>query len=375
MLVVLVLFLGVIEGAARLFFEEPPDAPILLPTRDGWKTSEIHRSDPYLFWRNRADASLVYKGVDVTTNSLGMRDDPTTRTKPPGAFRILSLGESTTFGSKVEQDELYGAVLERCLSERLPERDVEVLNMGTPGWSLVQSYVYLEREGFDLDPDIVMIYHGFNDALPTSYTSRRNEAAGIEGHGDGTDLALAERPRGGLERFGAWLHARSLAFRWVGHRMKSLSQSQEPQKSVDEAQPEAERDDAGGASENGAGREGAGREGAGVPGERVPGERVPEGDRREVLRRMLEMTQRHGCRLVILVPCYRSFDQHRTVLEEFAWQNDVPLIDLEASIEALGGDRQALFADGSHPKAVVHAEYAAQICSFLLSEGLVAEPQ
>lgn len=344
MVVLLALFLGMIEGAARLFFADPHDSPLMIPVpgkKDEWKQSELHAGDPYLFWRNRPDAELVYKGVDVRTNAFGMRDDATTRRKPHGTYRILSLGESTTFGSKVAQSDTYSAKLEDCLDERDGERDVEVLNIGTPGWSLVQSYVWLEREGLGFDPDMVIVYHGYNDFLGTSFVARRVEGTGDDAEASGTtDLALAMRPRGTMERVGEWLNANSRAFRVIGHRMRQMAQdakSEAPKTNVDEAMASGDDD----------------------------GVRVPEEDRREVLGRMARLAEQHDFELVILVPCYREFDEHRALLFEVADAENVAIIDLEAAVEALGGARDDHFADASHPGARLHAEFAALLCEKL----------
>ncbi len=338
--IVLLLFVLGIEGGARLFLEDPADSPLMIPVGpDEWKASELHRSDPYLFWRNRTDVDIVYKGARVVTNSHGMRDDPVTKRKPAGGFRVLSLGESTTFGSKVEQEECYSMRLEECLDGRSAGREVEVLNAGTPGWSLVQSFVYLEREGLEFDPDVILVYHGFNDLLPTSYTSKRVERAGGSGESGpeaGTDLALASRKRGTLERVGAWVHERSRAFRWMAHKAGQAAaeaKRKKPKTTVEEANPK---------------------------GEQLA--RVPEADRLEVLTRMERLAKEHGARLLILNPCYRSFMEHRAVLETFVAEHDVEYLDLEPAVESLGGDRKTHFADGSHPKATVHAKYAEMIC-------------
>jgi len=336
-----VLFLGLIEGGARLFLDDPADAPLLIPDRrrDKWQRSELHRSDPHLFWRNRANADIDYNGIRVRTNDLGLRDDPAPVEKPPGEIRVLSLGESTTFGSKVEQDRTYSAVLEDCLARRLEDWSVDVLNAGTPGWSLVQSWVYLEREGVRLGPDVVLVYHGYNDFLPTSFVSRRTGGGreAPEGSDAATDLELVRRRGSGIVRVGSWLHEHSRAFRWLAHRLRSVS--------------------------------GDGSAAEGAPIESRVGEgspRVPRDDRLEVLRRMLETTRSRGIALVLLVPVYREFLEHREVLLEFARENDVTVVDLERAVEALGGDRARLFEDPSHPGAELHAEFAAQICELLV---------
>jgi len=400
-LVPIVVILGGIEATARLLLPPPDDAALLVPAPDGgWSPSVLHRPDPFVLWRNASDADLEYKGVRVRTNAFGLRGEPVSREKPPGVFRVLSLGESTTFGSRIEQDATYSARLEACLDERFADRGAEVLNAGTPGWSLVQSRVWLERDGLAFDPDVVLLYHGYNDFLPPSYVERRTaaasageeragpagaraeaeaeaeaEAASGEGpnapSGAGsdasdapTDRELVDRAisRGTGARIADWLRGHSRAFRWLGDRA---------------------REAAGDAGKTASERSGAGeRRRSGTPGGAAPTveeamgatvggadadapTRVPEEDRRAELERLLGLSRRHGFELIVLVPCYREFDAHRELLLEFAEANDVATLDLEEALASLGGRREDHFLDASHPGPALHAAYAAWICDAL----------
>jgi len=69
---------------------------------------------------------------ELTTNSLGMRGRELAREKPPGTFRILCIGSSSTFGAGVRREEAtYPAQLERILDRARPGGwAVEVGNCG-----------------------------------------------------------------------------------------------------------------------------------------------------------------------------------------------------------------------------------------------------
>ena len=43
-----------------------------------------------------------------------------------------------------------------------------MVNAGVPGFSSYQALRYLEIEGFDLDPDVVVFVSGINDASPAT---------------------------------------------------------------------------------------------------------------------------------------------------------------------------------------------------------------
>lgn len=96
-----------------------------------------------------------FRGGEISINSLGMRGPERARAKPPGARRILVLGDSFAFGVEPDQALTFPAVLERRLARKLP--GVEVLNAGVPTWGTVQEARWLEREGLALQPDFVLV--------------------------------------------------------------------------------------------------------------------------------------------------------------------------------------------------------------------------
>ena len=63
-------------------------------------------SDADLLWSLRPSHRDRLLGVEVVTNDQELRLPPI-EPRRPDEFRILSLGESTTFGSRVEANETY----------------------------------------------------------------------------------------------------------------------------------------------------------------------------------------------------------------------------------------------------------------------------
>ena len=103
------------------------------------------------------DGTLTYR-----TNALGLRGDETTREKPPGVFRILGLGDSYTFGNGVRREHLFLERLEASLADARG-MEIEVLNLGIPGFSTPQEVALLEHVGIGFDPDLVLIAFVVND--------------------------------------------------------------------------------------------------------------------------------------------------------------------------------------------------------------------
>ena len=89
-------------------------------------------------------------------------------------YRIVALGESTTFGCTMsEDDKPWPELLEQLIRERLrPHRPVEVINAGVPAYNVTHSVKRMTDEILPLKPDLIITYHGVNgmrlldEALP-----------------------------------------------------------------------------------------------------------------------------------------------------------------------------------------------------------------
>ncbi len=99
-------------------------------------------------------------------NSLGYRGDEIEVPKPPGVYRIVCLGGSTTYSSGVsDYTQSYPYLLQTYLREQGYDQ-VEVVNAGVSSYSSFESLINLEFRVLDLDPDMIIIYHGINDVHP-----------------------------------------------------------------------------------------------------------------------------------------------------------------------------------------------------------------
>lgn len=100
--------------------------------------------------------------IRIRINSHGLRDREIPYEKTSGAYRILVLGDSQTFGQGVEAEETYAKVLERELA-RQSGRPVETVNTGVPGTGTVHQLWFLEEQGWRYRPDAVVVGFYFND--------------------------------------------------------------------------------------------------------------------------------------------------------------------------------------------------------------------
>lgn len=90
----------------------------------------------------------------ITTNSQGYRGPEFSPEKPKGVYRILMLGDSTTFGIGSNDNETFSFQLE----QKLKNKNAEVINAGfASGLSPDTYYAYLKEKGLKLQPDIVFV--------------------------------------------------------------------------------------------------------------------------------------------------------------------------------------------------------------------------
>jgi lysophospholipase L1-like esterase len=305
--------LAVIEASSRLIRPVDLPDPLVTPGSDYWADRVVR--DPILFWRMRAH--LVENGESLT-NSLGLRG-PEITAKNPDEFRILSLGESTTFARHLSYEETYSSLLGEGLG-RVDGKKVQVINAGAPGYSLFQGVTYLQHRALALEPDAVLIYFGYNDFLPIGrnvFDRRARGPAAVM-----TDRELFEKRKTRTVRLNLWLADRSNFFRLL--LLRSISSA--PPVDVDPTSP-----------------------------------RVPEEDRRELLTDLRDWCVGHGLHLVVVIPWYRQFEGHIPLLRSFAASNDVPAVDLPARLGALPAPRASYFIDPVHPNARGHRLIAREI--------------
>ena len=172
--VLLLLILAAGEVAMRIDdWRAGRDADFFLPREDF--SDSMYVPHPYLGivqrpgWTSR-EPRPGEKGYRRHINELGLRGPETTREKPPGVYRIICIGGSTTFGTgATDDDKSYPARLEAILNHlaeagRAPAGiRYEVLNGGVSGYNSVDSLINLELRLLELQPDAVIDYDAVND--------------------------------------------------------------------------------------------------------------------------------------------------------------------------------------------------------------------
>lgn len=116
----------------------------------------------------------------VSTDANGLRAPLHPEEKPAGAFRVMTLGCSTTFGWGVDDDQTYPARLEAILGAA--GHPVEVINGGQPGHTTFQGLWMWERALARYQPDVVILGYIVQDARAVHYTDKSQ--AILQGNAD-----------------------------------------------------------------------------------------------------------------------------------------------------------------------------------------------
>ncbi len=93
---------------------------------------------------------------EVITNRYGFRGESDfPRRRPDGEYRILALGDSIGFGFGVQPEETYSRQAEALLLGG-PKRN-RIINAAGQGYSPSTYLAYLQAEGFDLEPNLILV--------------------------------------------------------------------------------------------------------------------------------------------------------------------------------------------------------------------------
>jgi len=114
-------------------------------------------------------------GTQIKINSYGFRDKEYRLEKGSGVYRIITIGDSITFGNFLPTEDVYPEQLEALYEAE--GKTVEVLNLGLGGYNTLQEVSTLEQIGIQFSPDLVVVGYCINDIGDTSPNLRYIQAA------------------------------------------------------------------------------------------------------------------------------------------------------------------------------------------------------
>jgi hypothetical protein len=156
--------------------------------------SVLYHEHPYLYKLPTPEAEFdVYR-----VNRHGFRGADFEMPKPAGVFRLLTLGDSSTWDSNVSSNEAtWSAQLERLLNEGRPAGGprFEVVNGGVPGFTSAESLMNLVWRGLPVQPDAVLVYQAYTDFKPNRMGTLAPDYSNFRGRDRSLFRALSEKSR------------------------------------------------------------------------------------------------------------------------------------------------------------------------------------
>ena len=349
------LILGVAEALVRVAgLNKPAIMNLGLPE----EAAGLMRPDPKLFWGWQPGRKIKYEGAQVSINSLGLRGAEVPA-KVADEFRILCIGESTTFGVGVNDDETYAALLPALLQPQIPDKKVVSINAGVSAYSSFQGLKYLEVRGLQLKPDMVIIYHELNDYLPSSVRDGGHNAVGIIK----TDQQLYESRADSLRRS---LKEKSALMKFLNgwaarKKMEEFNKAsfQNPLTTI-------------------------GLPNIGLPArlakkqgdenqlmnynEAAIGRRVSDEERVNNLKQFKTLCEQHNMQLVVVHPAYRSTTKHECALTQFCTSENILMFDAFPPLHSGTPSGETVFHDSFHPNKAGHKKLADALAKFLVDK-------
>ncbi|MCX8045189.1 MAG: SGNH/GDSL hydrolase family protein [Desulfobacterota bacterium] len=346
-----------------LIFMTGADKPRLYTK--GFIGTEFVRYDPELLWSMCPGSRRVDKrGTVYTINEHGLRS-PSLVPKKTTEFRILSLGESSTFGIGVADNETYSALLEQALNQRSPRHRYRVINAGASAYSSTQSVRYLERRGLVLQPDAVLFYHEINDYLPTTIRDLGNNEIGITMTDAQLMSSLPFRINGllfglsGIYRFAflSFVRSRIQSFDWQHFQSPfpgiGLADMPLAVPTILDATTHTPM----------------------ATGGNVYFRRVSNTERLQNFEKLLALCTSRNIRLVIMHPSYRRTQRHECLLTDFCHRHELPLFETYDILHPSDPGRAAqMFLDEFHPTAEGHRRLAEALADFLAPVACLNHP-
>jgi lysophospholipase L1-like esterase len=343
-----VLFLGILAGIEIYVRETLPHVSALSLfvssplQQDGFTDSEnvtIFEGDPLRFWRIRPNLDqVIWDYTLVSTNEQGLRRADPIEAKRDGALRIVTLGDSVTFGYRIpvvfpkrpdhyDRDALpYPLLMERDLRSANPEREIEVINLAVPGYTSHQGLAWLRSDIGELEPDLVIACFGWNDINLRSATDR--EMMKMDGY------------HAALRRAGSASQA-------ISHLVNKRRKKQPPK-----AAPSA-----------------------------GPVLRVPVEDYVDNFLEIARLATEHGASVAFIGPLYRGFDKnleesanmtrHRDALRTAMQEATIPYLEIPELTEHNRATNLMLFGEPVHPNLPGHRLAEVRLLEFLSRKGML----
>lgn len=133
----------------------------------------IIEEDQILFWKQRPYLNTKFQGANIVTNSSGFRNREIDINKDVQIYRIICLGASPTFGWGVDLWDTYPFLLEQKLKKNSQSKNIEVINASQIGYTTYQGVILFKERLLKYSPNLITVSYVLNDI--DRYRFIRNE--------------------------------------------------------------------------------------------------------------------------------------------------------------------------------------------------------
>ena len=332
------------------------------------KQSGIFEGDPLLLWRLKPNLDhAVWDFTVLSTNADHLRAEyPGGRIerKQPGTLRIVCLGDSVTFGFRVptvwpdkptEYDPEwlpFPMLVEKQLRAANPGRRIEVVTMAVPGYTSHQGLAWLRRDIDKLQPDLLTVSFGWNDASLSDAADRDAIRTNWS--------AMAVR----------WLIDHSQAFahatRWLRTR-----EANKKQLAVRQAQPQSGQPAAGGPPAYAGGSD------------RRPAARVSQSEYLDNMLAIESLARQRGAAVIVIAAPYRDYSaeapeaglmlRYRAALRSTMTARGIPFLEIRELTEEAYPANEGWFGERIHPNHMGHRLMASELLKLIAARRLLAD--
>jgi lysophospholipase L1-like esterase len=345
--------LGLIEAGTRLTLPYVSSLELFVTARQqqqqvaNEKQSGIFEGDPLLLWRLKPNLDqVVWDFTVLSTNSDHLRAEHSSdslQPKQPGAIRIVCLGDSVTFGFRVpavwpnkptEYDREwlpFPMLLEKELRAANANRAIDVVTMAVPGYTSHQGLAWLQRDLDKLQPDLLIVSFGWNDASFSDVPDRESVR---------TDWSTVGS-RWLMEHSQAFAHAT----RWLRNRTTT------------------------------------------APASRVvgPAPRVSQQEYLNNLDAIEKLARSRGAQVIVVAAPYRDrspeaaeadlMQQYRLALGTMMRQQNIPFLEVRELTEEAYPSNEGWFGERIHPNHMGHRLIASELLKLIRSSRALDELQ
>ncbi len=165
------------------------------------------------FTRTEAESGRPFT---LRTNSFGLRNPEIDVPRPEGTFRVLCLGDDSTFAGDLPESFTYAKQLAELIQPETSTR-VEVLNAGCPGACPTISALLLRHRYMTLQPDVIVLHIDPSDIADEEALRRH-----IERTAEGFPLAAMHPATAGRTNLAAQLDDELLVVQSIRDEVKDL---------------------------------------------------------------------------------------------------------------------------------------------------------